>query len=73
MSQPPGNENVARNNDRLFSIYEDHLKIPNVKDYGDTATKLAAWLGDSKAYYTAARPRVRLDMFVIVGLLMFFR
>lgn len=58
MSQPE-NEKVTKNNDRLFSIYEAHLKKPNIKDYADTAAKLAAWLSDPKAYYTAARPKVR--------------
>ncbi|KAF9452865.1 hypothetical protein P691DRAFT_803147 [Macrolepiota fuliginosa MF-IS2] len=58
MSQPPANENVTKNNDRLFSIYEAHLETPNVKDYAGTVAKLAAWLGDSKAYYHAARPRI---------------
>jgi hypothetical protein len=60
MSQPPDNEKVTKNNERLFSIYENHLRSPNVKDYTETAAKLIVWLGNSKAYYTTARPMVCL-------------
>jgi hypothetical protein len=58
MSQAAGNESVAKNNERLFKMYEKNLKVPSIKEYADTVVKLATWLGDSKAYYTAARPNV---------------
>jgi hypothetical protein len=63
MSKLPANEIVARNNERLFLLYENQLKKQTLKDYADTAIKLAAWLSDSKAYYTAARPQVGARIF----------
>ncbi|XP_006458280.1 hypothetical protein AGABI2DRAFT_115293 [Agaricus bisporus var. bisporus H97] len=58
MSQPADNDKVTKHNERLFGIYENHLKSSNVKDYTETATRLTSWLGDTKAYYAAARPMI---------------
>ncbi|KXN90503.1 hypothetical protein AN958_04175 [Leucoagaricus sp. SymC.cos] len=69
MRQTAGNTNVTKNNERIFGIYETHLRSQNMKEYADTATRLGAWLSDSKAYYAAARPKV-CSTRLIVDLLM---
>ena len=51
-------DRVTQSNERLFKLYEKNLGRSGTEKYGETATKLAAWLSNSKAYYTAARPNV---------------
>ena len=51
-------DGVTQSNERLFKLYEKSLGRPVTKEYVETAIKLAIWLGDVKAYYTAARPNV---------------
>jgi len=55
----PVSAQAMENNQRLFVRYAKVFKDNDVVPYAIHAHKLAAWLRDSKAYYTAARPEVR--------------
>lgn len=46
-------------NERTFPIFAKKLASKDFKEYVTTARKLATWLGSEKAYYPAARPKVR--------------
>jgi len=51
-------DRVTQSNERLFKLYEKNLGQLGTKEFVETAIKLAAWLSNAKAYYTAARPNV---------------
>jgi hypothetical protein len=59
----PVSAQAMENNQRLFLRYAKVFKENDAVPYAIHAHKLAAWLRDSKAYYTAARPEVRLFTF----------
>lgn len=59
----PVSAQATENNHRLFVRYAKVFKENDVVAYAMHAHKLATWLRDSKAYYTAARPEVRLFTF----------
>jgi hypothetical protein len=64
----PVSAQATENNQRLFVRYAKVFRENDVVAYTVHAHKLAAWLRDSKAYYTAARPEVRLFTFSVTFL-----
>lgn len=46
-------------NEKIFPIFAKKLASGDAQDFANTARKLAVWLGSEKAYYAAARPKVR--------------
>lgn len=64
----PVSAQAMENNQRLFFRYAKVFKENDIAPYAIHAHKLAAWLRDSKAYYTAARPEVSLFTFSVTFL-----
>lgn len=46
-------------NEKIFPVFARKLASGDSKDYVHTVQKLTVWLGSEKAYYAAARPKVR--------------
>ncbi|KAI0046562.1 hypothetical protein FA95DRAFT_1355177 [Auriscalpium vulgare] len=46
-------------NQKVFPVFARKLSNPEQKNYVDACKRLGTWLGDAKAYYSAARPKVR--------------
>lgn len=50
---------AVNSNERIFPIFAKKLSSKDTKEFVNTAHKLTVWLGSEKAYYPAARPKVR--------------
>lgn len=49
------------NNRKLFRRYGKKIALTDPAVYTSHADKLSLWLNDFKAYYTSARPEVRIS------------
>jgi hypothetical protein len=49
------------NNRKLFRRYGKMFSLADPNVYASHADKLSLWLSDFKAYYTSARPEVRIS------------
>ena len=52
---------ATENNRKLFRRYEKMFALADPNVYTSHADKLSLWLNDFKAYYTSARPEVRVS------------
>jgi hypothetical protein len=52
---------ATENNRKLFRRYEKMFALADPNVYTSHADKLSLWLSDFKAYYTSARPEVRIS------------
>ena len=54
-------DQATENNRKLFRRYGNMLALADSNVYTYHANKLSFWLNDIKAYYTSARPEVRIS------------
>ena len=57
---------TTENNRKLFCRYEKMFELDDLNVYISHADKLSLWLNDSKAYYTSARPEVRISSNLLI-------
>jgi hypothetical protein len=59
--QETGAVNLIASNDQVLTYYDSKLTTTDLNTYLAYADKLRAWLKSERAYYPAARPKVRVS------------